>query len=156
MSRQRTPLLLRPMDHDPQEVLYGLFGVIREARVDRRGLHHGAAGRDEPPEALAGRQHPQGAGPRSTLANLARDIQVRLHGLGVEVGVERPQAFGVEVDARVEELRVLAVEHHPRVYELTALDAWHHAQECVLEKAHRAASSNALTQALGSRRRALR
>src|SRR5215210_2210415 len=137
-------------------MLYGLLGVISEARMDRRRLHHCAAGRDEPPEALALRQKSHGAGFGPALANPARDLEVRLHGLRVEVGVERLQAFGVEVDARVEELLVLAVEHHPRVYELPALDARHHAQERVLEKAHRVVSSNALTHALGSCSRVLR
>src|SRR5829696_2242210 len=144
------------LDHDPQEVLYGFLRVIREARVDRRGLHHCAARRDEPPEALALRQHAHGAGFVPTLAHPARDLEVCLHGLGVEVGVEHPQAFRVEVDARIEELRVLAVEHHPRVYELPALDARYHAQEGVLEKAHRVVSSNALTHPRGSCKRVLR
>src|SRR5918997_4885629 len=123
-------------------MLYGLLRVVREARVDRRGLHHGAARRDEPPEPLDRRQQSNGAGPGSALADSVGDLEVRLHGLGVEVGVERPQAFGIEVDSRFEELRVLAVEYHPSVYELTALDTWHHAQECVLEKAHPTASSS--------------
>src|SRR5215216_6835949 len=128
-----TGYLLGRIDHDLQEVLYSLLGVISEASMDRRRLHHGAAGRDEPSEALALRQHPHGAGPSSALAHPARDFEVCQYGLGVEVGVERPQAFRVEADARVEELRVLAVEHHSCVYELTALDAWHHAQERILE-----------------------
>jgi hypothetical protein len=52
-GRMRCPDVLRwRADHDLQEMLYGLFGVVREAGVDGRGLHHGAAGRDEPPEAL--------------------------------------------------------------------------------------------------------
>src|SRR5215204_54845 len=121
-----------------------------------RRLHNGAAGRDEPSEALALRQHPHGAGLSSAFAHPARDFEVCLYGVGVEVGIERTQAFRVEADARVEELRVLAVEHHPCVYELTALDARHHAQECVLEKAHRVVSSSALTHALGSRKRVLK
>src|ERR671911_87792 len=90
------------------------------------------------------------------LAHPAGDFEVREYVLGVEVGGERPQAFRIEVDSRVEELRILAVEHHPSVYELTALDTRYHAQECVLEKAHRTASSSALTHALGSRKRVLR
>jgi hypothetical protein len=149
-------VLCRRLDHRSQQVLYGLYRVFGEARVDRGRLHDGAAGRDEPAEALDWWQQADGAGLGSALAYEARDLEVRPDDLGVEVGVERPQAFGVEVDAGVEELLVLAVKHDPGVYELSALDAWHYAQKGVLEEAHRAASSSARTQSLGSRRRALR
>ena len=96
-------LLRRCADHDLQEVLYGLFGVVGEARVDRGRLHNCAARRDEPSEALARRQQPHGAGLGSAPANPAGDLEVCPHGLGVEVGVERPQTLRVEVDARLEE-----------------------------------------------------
>src|SRR5215204_589870 len=158
-ARSRTSTtghLLGRIDHNPQEVLYGLLGVIGETRMDGRRLDHGAAGRDEPSEALALRQHPHCASLSSAFAHPAHDLEVCQYGLGIEVGVECLQTFRVEADARVEELRVLAVEHHPCVYEFTALDARHHAQECVLEKAHRLVSSSALTHALGSCRRVLR
>jgi hypothetical protein len=78
--------LLGRIDHDPQEVLYGLLGVISEARMDRRRLHHGAAGRDEVSEVLALGQHPYGAGLSSAFAHPARDLEVCLYGLGVDVG----------------------------------------------------------------------
>src|SRR5918997_1725593 len=77
-------------------MLYGLLRVVREARVDRRGLHHGAARRDEPPESLDRRQQSNGAGPGSALADSVGDLEVRLNGLGVEVGVERPQECVLE------------------------------------------------------------
>src|ERR687897_43205 len=137
-------------------MLYGLSRIVREACVDRRGLHDGATGRDEPSEALARRQQANGSSFGTALAHEPRDLQMRPDDLGVEVGVERPQSFGVEMDAGVEELRVLAVEHDPGVYELPTLDARYDAQKGVLEEAHLAASSRARTQSLGSRSRALR
>src|SRR5215213_9985079 len=137
-------------------MLYGLSRIVREARVDRGGLHDGASGRNEPSETLAWQQQANGAGFGPAFAYEPRYVQVRPDDLGVEVGVERPQSFRVEMDARVEEPRVLAVEHDPGIYQFSALYARHDAQKGVLEEAHRAASSSARTQSLGSRRRALR
>jgi hypothetical protein len=97
-------------------MLYSLSRIVREARVDRGGLHDGATGRNEPSETLARQQQANCAGFGPTFAYEPRYVQVRPDDLGVEVGVERPQSFRVEMDAGIEEPRVLAVEHDPGVY----------------------------------------
>jgi hypothetical protein len=121
------------VDHDLQEVFQRLLGICGEACVYRRGLHHGASGRNQPAEPLARRQEAYGARLEAACAYQASDFQVSKHSTVVETRVERSQAVGVQVHACVEEVCLSAVEHYTRVDELLALYPRHHPQQGILK-----------------------
>lgn len=116
--------------HERDEQAGGIRSrVDGEPGVHGPGLHHGAAGRGEPPEPAA----PGLAARRAVaLAHVHHRGQGVLHGLGVGPGVQRVQPGAVQGHHGREVLQGAAVQHHPGVQALATLHPRHHPEQRVL------------------------
>src|SRR5690606_854384 len=98
-------------------------GVLGRAAVDRSRLDDRAAGRAQPPEPRTELVQPRSGGGVLAGGHPAYGVERGTHGLGVQLGRERPGLVLVEVEGSLEELGLLAVEDHADVDELLTLDA---------------------------------
>src|SRR5215207_2515485 len=90
----------RRAHHRLQQVFEQLFAVAAEARVDGRGLDDRAARGDQPVEAGARREPPDGAGPVAALADRGDGVEVALNGRRVQPRVERGEPRAIQLAAR--------------------------------------------------------
>src|SRR5271168_2870210 len=95
--------------------------VLAAPRVDGRGLHDRALGRDQPMKSLARGQLADGAGRRAAGANQRNGSQGAAHGLKIHAAVERQQGRLVEVDGSLEYPLDIAGENDSRIDELASL-----------------------------------
>jgi hypothetical protein len=101
--------------------------------VDWGDLDDGAAGRDEPVEALSLAELGDGAGGGIGCADAGEGFEVVADEREIELGPESVKTLIVDVDAGLEEAVLQAEDDDACVDELFALDARDDANDCVVK-----------------------
>ena len=101
--------------------------------MDRGDLDDGAAGRDEPVEALALAELGDGTGCGICGADFRESFQVITNEVEVDIWPEGAKALVVDVDAGFEEALLQAEDDDACVEELFALDTGDDANDCVVK-----------------------
>jgi hypothetical protein len=101
--------------------------------VDGGDLDDGAAGRDEPVEALALTELRDGTGCRVCGTDAREGFDVVANQIEIDLRPESEESLIVEVDAGFEEALLQAEHDDACVDELFALDAWDDANDCVVK-----------------------
>src|SRR5579883_2542303 len=96
-------------------------GIEAEPAMDWRGLHHGAARRHQPVEALGDAEAANGTRAGGAVTDKGNEIQVAPHVRSVEAGREGAESRLVKLDARGQKAARATEQDHARVDELLAL-----------------------------------
>jgi hypothetical protein len=115
------------------EAVEEIARLVANAGVDGARLQDGAAGRGEPVEAFALGEAGDGSGGSVARADTGDGVEMLADEVGVRVGPESAQAFGVEIDAGVEIALFKTEDNHRSVNEFLALDAGDDAEDGVVK-----------------------
>jgi hypothetical protein len=116
-----------------KQVLHYSLRSFTEAAVNWRDLNDGAAGSDEPMEALALRQECDRCGIRIAVAYFDKCAEMPMGEFDIGFGPERAEANLVQVHAGAEETLLPAKQDDAGVDEFLTFHAGHNAEDGVVK-----------------------